>query len=95
VASNKINYLEARSRLGSHSLGPACDPLYYVTLEPVYVDGLYAEGVINTGVNFMLPFFRYAPKQTESGVVLIRTAATLLACPHSTVQRPQIIGRAH
>ena len=56
-------------------------------LDPVYVDGILPEGVMSTGANFMLPFFRFVPVKAESGsIVLQRTPILLLMCPHSSLR---------
>jgi hypothetical protein len=55
-------------------------------LDPVYIDGIYSEAVMSTGANFMLPFFRFVPVKTESGIILQRTPVLLLICPHSSLK---------
>ena len=42
----------------------------FACLDPVYVDGIFEEGVMSFGTNFATPYFRWAPTgRASNGVV--------------------------
>jgi hypothetical protein len=54
----------------------------FACLDPVYVDGIVAEGVVSCGPNFMIPYFRWVPTIENGHVIMQRTPALLLIRPH-------------
>jgi hypothetical protein len=59
----------------------------FACLDPVYVDGIFAEGVMNLGANFATPYFRWAPRgRGDNGdVSMERTPALFLIRPRSSL----------
>ena len=64
-------------------------------LDPVYVDGIVAEGVMNLGANFGTPYFRWTPGRVENGrMIMQRTPALLLIRPRASLLDPHgMLGR--
>jgi hypothetical protein len=56
-------------------------------LDPIYVDGIFAEGVMSLGANFATPYFRWAPTGLagNGGVSMERTPALFLIRPRSSL----------
>ena len=51
----------------------------FACLDPVYVDGIFAEGVMNLGANFATPYFRWTPTgRAGNGVVSMERTPALL-----------------
>jgi len=59
----------------------------FACLDSVYVDGIFAEGVMNLGANFATPYFRWTPTgRAGNGVVSMqRTPALFLIRPRSSL----------
>jgi hypothetical protein len=56
----------------------------FACLDPIYVDGI--AGVLNLGSNFSTLFFRWAPKQSEGGIITFeKVPAMLIVQPRSTL----------
>jgi hypothetical protein len=53
----------------------------FACLDPVYVDGVAAEGVVNLGTNFATPFFRWIPTMRDGRVTFERTPALYVIRP--------------
>ena len=51
----------------------------FACLDPVYVDGIFTEGVTNLGANFITPYFRWMPINTENGVRDARKSSLALS----------------
>jgi hypothetical protein len=56
----------------------------FACLDPMYVDGI--AGVLNLGSNFSTPFFRWAPRQSEGGIITFeKVPAMLIVQPRSAL----------
>jgi hypothetical protein len=53
----------------------------FACLDPVYIDGVFTEGVVSLGANFATPFFRWAPSMREGRVIFERTPALYMIRP--------------
>ena len=53
----------------------------FACLDPVYVDGVFAEGVVSLGVNFATPYFRWVPSMRDGRVILERMPALYMIRP--------------
>jgi len=59
----------------------------FACLDPVYVDGIFAEGVMNLGANFATPYFRWSPcgRAGNGAVSIERAPALFLIRPRSSL----------
>jgi hypothetical protein len=53
----------------------------FACLDPVYVDGVFTEGVVSLGANFATPFFRWIPSMREGHVIFEKTPALYMVRP--------------
>jgi hypothetical protein len=53
----------------------------FACLDPVYVDGVVTEGVVNLGTNFATPFFRWTPIVRDGRTTFEKTAALYVVRP--------------
>jgi hypothetical protein len=53
----------------------------FACLDPVYVDGVFTEGVVNLGANFATPFFRWTPTMREGRLAFEKIPALYMIRP--------------
>jgi hypothetical protein len=53
----------------------------FACLEPLYVDGIVSEAVVNLGTNFATPYFRWSPTMREGRIMLERVPALYVIRP--------------
>ena len=53
----------------------------FACIDPIYVDGLFTEGVVSLGTNFATPYFRYTPTMRDGSLILERTPALYVIRP--------------
>jgi hypothetical protein len=57
----------------------------FACLDPVYVDGVAIEAVVNLGTNFATPFFRWSPVVRDGRMTFEKTAALYVVRPNASL----------